>query len=660
MKKYCLVFIGLLGLGMGAKAQFNTIVNFDSANGGNPLSSLTPGGNRLYGVTSEYYYGNGTIFGVNTDGTGFKNLFNFNGINGDMPFGSLTLIGKVLYGATEYGGANSDGNIFSIDTDGSNFRDIYDFSASTGNFPFGSLACIGSKFYGTTQEGGANNFGCVFSIDTDGNNYKTIYSFDSVHGEYPVGGLVYCSNVLYGTTTAGGSNSGGTIFSVDTNGSYFKELYDFSWYSAPCFNLVYSTGKLFGASAEGGVNGAGNIFSLDTNGNNFKDLFDFDSANGASPYNGLTLYGNTLYGTTIYGGANDSGCIFSIDTDGSSYNHLYDFNWLNGSEPIAPPVFSAGVLCGMTYWGGTSRFGTVYGLRICSNPYNEPICIATIDTATNKAEVIWGRTNSPSQSGFGSYNIYRDSTLGFELTHTQPLNALSKFVDMNSNPTGGPVSYELSTVDSCGESSLSATHTTMFLTTTASVNAFNLSWTAYVGFTPSVYRIFRGPALNAMVQIDSVPSSTLTYTDSFPPLGSFYAVEAVNPSGTCIPTASIGGHRAVGAMLSGSFSNGFNTAILGVNNIASAVSNLNIYPNPGKGEFTITLSHPIRQLADQASTTIEVYNPVGQTVFNTTLNPTAGGQGDYKIDLSYLFSRYLYIAFANQYRKHGTQGGNNG
>ncbi|HTA28392.1 MAG TPA: T9SS type A sorting domain-containing protein, partial [Bacteroidia bacterium] len=167
----------------------------------------------------------------------------------------------------------------------------------------------------------------------------------------------------------------------------------------------------------------------------------------------------------------------------------------------------------------------------------------------------------------------------------------------------------------------SAPATTIFLTTTASVNAFNLSWTPYVGFTPSIYRIFRGPALNTMVQIDSVPNSTLTYTDSFPPLGSFYAVEAVNPSGTCIPTMSIRGHRAAGAMLSGSFSNGFNTAILGVNNIANTVSNFNIYPNPNNGQISVEWSAVSGLLSEVR---ISILNELGQVVYDNTDTQVAG------------------------------------
>ncbi len=210
----------------------------------------------------------------------------------------------------------------------------------------------------------------------------------------------------------------------------------------------------------------------------------------------------------------------------------------------------------------------------CSNTYNEPVCIATVDTATNKAEVIWGRTNSPPAGGYGSYHIYKDTLSAFNLIHSQPLDSLSEYIDPTSFPSDGPESYEISTVDSCGESALSATHTTIYLTTSAGTNLYILNWTAYVGFTPTLYRIFRGPTLGSMVQIDSVPNTVLTFRDTLPPIGSYYAIEAVNPSGTCVPT-----RRALTSTLSGSFSNGFNTGtiVTATNEVKGESENVKVF-----------------------------------------------------------------------------------
>jgi lysyl endopeptidase len=106
------------------------------------------------------------------------------------------------------------------------------------------------------------------------------------------------------------------------------------------------------------------------------------------------------------------------------------------------------------------------------------------------------------------------------------------------------------------------------------------------------YRIFRGPAMNAMVQIDSVPSTVLTYHDTLPPPNSFYLLEAVNPSSPCIPTTSIRRHGISSFNLSGSYSNGFNTANIttGLQNKGIGASNVDIYPNPANNILNISIN----------------------------------------------------------------------
>jgi uncharacterized repeat protein (TIGR03803 family) len=58
----------------------------------------------------------GTVFRVNTDGSGYNNLHSFAGgaSDGSLPLGALTLVGSTLYGMTELGGSSGLGVIFSL------------------------------------------------------------------------------------------------------------------------------------------------------------------------------------------------------------------------------------------------------------------------------------------------------------------------------------------------------------------------------------------------------------------------------------------------------------------------------------------------------------------------------------------------------------------
>lgn len=267
---------------------------------------------------------------------------------------------------------------------------------------------------------------------------------------------------------------------------------------------------------------------------------------------------------------------------------------------------------------GTFEDSVKVYVTTCPNTFDEPICVATVDPATNYVDVIWGRTNSPPQNGYGYYNIYRDTVTGYVFYHTQPLNISSILIDENSNPSAGPVSYELSTVDSCGESALSPPATTIYLVVTPGTNANILNWTAYVGFTPSRYRILRGPSMSSLVQIDSVSSLTLAYTDSFPPPGSFYAVVAVDPS-VCLPSTSIKTRTGSFVPFSGSYSNGFNTIIFGEQTIGNTVSNLSIYPNPSNRILNVNYSMNI-----SGQIRISIMDELGQIVYDNTETKNAG------------------------------------
>src|SRR5712671_4684075 len=123
----------------GVTAQtFTTLHSFEgSSDGAVPYGGLILSGNTLYGTAS-------TVFAVNTDGTGFTTLYTFtasstnsSGVytnsDGADPYAGLILSGNTLYGTAEYGGRSGYGTVFAVNTDGSGFTNLYSFTASTTN-----------------------------------------------------------------------------------------------------------------------------------------------------------------------------------------------------------------------------------------------------------------------------------------------------------------------------------------------------------------------------------------------------------------------------------------------------------------------------------------------------------------------------------------------
>jgi uncharacterized repeat protein (TIGR03803 family) len=148
----------------------------------------------------------------------FSALYSFsNGSDGAAPLDTLLLSGSTLYGTASAGGNYGYGSVFSLDTSGSGFTSLYSFGVYypyDGAVPYGGLALSGNTLYGTTSQGGFYSWGSVFQINTDASAFATIYSFEDFNdGGNPDSGLVVNGGELYGTTTGGTANAG-TVFKL--------------------------------------------------------------------------------------------------------------------------------------------------------------------------------------------------------------------------------------------------------------------------------------------------------------------------------------------------------------------------------------------------------------------------------------------------------------
>jgi uncharacterized repeat protein (TIGR03803 family) len=400
---------------------FTTLHSFSGdSDGGGPYGGLILSGNALYGTASGGGSGAGTVFKLNTDGTGFTTLYNFTALiaytnsnggiyntntDGAYP-GFVVLSGTTLYGTAGGGGSSGNGTVFVVNTDGTGFTNLYSFTAlsgflsytnSDGARPFAGLILSGNTLYGATLYGGSSGNGTVFTVTTDGSSFTNLHSFtaggyDSLgfhtnsDGANPFAGLLLSGSTLYGTAEVGGSSGNGTVFKVNSDGTSFTTLHSFAGTSDgvyPLAGLILSGNTLYGTARYGGSSGNGTVFAISTDGTGFTNLYSFTSfrinssgvytnRDGANPQAGLILSGNTLYGTAAYGGSSGAGTVFAVSTDGTGFTNLHSFTATSGPYPStnsdgATPgglLLSGNTLYGTTIIGGSSGFGTAFSLSL--------------------------------------------------------------------------------------------------------------------------------------------------------------------------------------------------------------------------------------------------------------------------------------------------------
>jgi uncharacterized repeat protein (TIGR03803 family) len=334
----------LLGEAGSVEAQvFTTLHSFTGSNDGYYPSGLVLSGNTLYGTAAVGGSGgNGTVFKVNTDGSGFSMLHSFTGSNtnsfgiltnydGANPSGSLVLSNNTLYGTAQAGGTSGNGTVFKLNIDGTDFTNLYSFSASTTNSsgsytnsdgakPGAGLGLLSNTLYGTAQGGGISGNGTVFKLNTDGTGLAILHNFTALipdyrytnYGGYAAGTnsdgaepsdlIVLSGNTTYGTARSGGSSASGTVFAVNTDGTGFKTLLEDG-----SVRLIVSGNSLYGTQAiRWGNDVHASVFRCNIDGTDFTELYAHtfglggNSAYGQSEsfsWGGLVLSGNTLYYT---------------------------------------------------------------------------------------------------------------------------------------------------------------------------------------------------------------------------------------------------------------------------------------------------------------------------------------------------------------------------
>ncbi len=401
----CFVAVVLVQVAFAATTLLREFTGWTNDDPEDAYGGLVLSGSTLYGTSSEGGDDHeGTIYKIDTDGSNYEVMHEFvGGINdGDKPYDGLILSGSTLYGTTLEGGkadaVGERGTVFKIETDGTGFTLLHEFSgAVNGEDPKGALVLSGSTLYGTAGIGGGSNMGNIYKIDTDGSNFGLLKTFTSgnllTEGAYPQGQLALSGSTLYGTLGGGCSSNGGGVFSIGTDGSSYTVLHSGAvggdLYGS--YGVIESGGVLYGLAFGGGTADVGGIYSIETDGDNYTVLKEFANGDdGDRGYGRLMIDGSTLYGMTYNGGTADQGVVFSIGTDGSNYTVLHEF--AGGANDGALPyinselILSNEIFYGVTSAGGDDGDGVIFSLP------KDPVPPTITSISSDKANATYGAT----------------------------------------------------------------------------------------------------------------------------------------------------------------------------------------------------------------------------------------------------------------------------
>ena len=189
-----------------------------SESGFSPIGDLVEGDDKLlYGVSSAGgASGFGFVYRIYPDGRNFEVIHTFDGVTagntGVFPSGSLISInGKLVGGTNGDGNLSADplsrGSIYSLNTDGTGFTTIYNLSSGE---TIQALHPASNGFLYAAIGFGPSE---IFKIAMDGSGFVSIASSGSTTNFD--GSLAEHNGKLYGMSVTGGANGDGYLFSID-------------------------------------------------------------------------------------------------------------------------------------------------------------------------------------------------------------------------------------------------------------------------------------------------------------------------------------------------------------------------------------------------------------------------------------------------------------
>jgi uncharacterized repeat protein (TIGR03803 family) len=260
-----------------AGSGYRVLYSFGSLpDAANPQAGLIQGRDGFLYGTTEFGGSNnlGTVYRLGADGSNYAILHHFRGASADGSAPDAAVVQGSdgwLYGTSSLGGTNDAGSVFKLNTNGSGYFVLYSFSGVAGDGQNPDTELIqGSDgvLYGTTHFGGSNNVGTIFKINTNGSSYAVLHTFSSTggDGQIPLAGLMEgAGGLLYSTTYLGGSGGAGAIFQLNKAGTGYAILHSFNTDGVDGQNaragiLQGRDLSLFGTTWHGGQSGIGTVY----------------------------------------------------------------------------------------------------------------------------------------------------------------------------------------------------------------------------------------------------------------------------------------------------------------------------------------------------------------------------------------------------------------
>lgn len=328
--------------------------------------------------------------------------------------------------------------------------------------------------------------------------------------------------------------------------------------------------------------------------------------------------------------AYSSGATLEVDNPQPGYNYQWYHNGSavpGATSATYTPTQTTGAV---TVWSSENGCGQLaYGFTLTDTLlFNVELCLVTVDSATNKNQLIWEKLDTISC--IDSVRIWKETNVTdvYELLTTLDYNDMSTFIDTASNPEQKADKYKLSLNGSGIESAMSIPHKTIHLSVNAGQgNVINLIWNDYEGAPVSTYNIYRGTNPSNLALYASVSGSNTSFTDLNPNgTANIYQIEVVLPY-TCNPSKTGQAYTR---------SNKFDASdLVSSINDDELLANISIAPNPTSGLVTFKADgievEGLKMFSIQGA---EVFRAAGfEQGVQTTLDVSELGTGLYIVQI---------------------------